>query len=801
ARQLEKFLVENPSSSWHFSAGYKLGVALFAEGNAVAAREAWQSVLESASVDGQDKDLARRRAQESGKNAVLTPVESAANKEIAPWALYLIGESYLQEKRFREAGLAYAKMAATWNEHLLAGYSLFRLAWCLRQEEDQAAAQGNLIRLIESYPNHPIVPYAQIMLGNLILGRGRVAEAARYYQEAADAMMPKDIGEAALALAFRANYGNSNYDSLVSAYNLSLNSYPPTDKVWRAWTHLYVAEGYYRRGHFLQAQEAYSVILKQYPSSPCWVQALDGLAWSLFKQGKYDWALKERERLAAMRDDERVSRDLLERNAYEKANILFNLKKYAQALEQYERFIAASKDAELLAQAKFRMGLSYTHLGYHGQAIDVWKEISRDYPESPAAPQALWNVADTYFRAAQYDQAIGHFQEHMKSFFKEGKEPQARLRIAQSYYNSRRYAQAAEAFQALILNHPGTPQAQEGLNFLTAILDMPDDRSRARETLRHVAGYFGGANEMGAQAQFFIAQSYFNNQEFARAAEDLEKMGAGNLPPERLADREYYLGESYYKENLWKQAGGAFGRLIENFPKDNRTPFAMYRLGTCYFKQDSFIEASAAFENLAQKHPASEYASGALYNAAQSYKSAQNWLKAENAFIFYIQKYPEKILETGVRETLAEVYEEQKKYALAVAQLDLVRQGEKKAEARPKEGSGVSGGKWGETTLRLAGLHVLDGQEALAMKEYEAMLGQLSPRDSFRTTAAVRLGELYEKAERWKDAVKVYETLIRELSKPETSQAARARIEYLQANHSDVLAPASKEQSRPRKTR
>ncbi|MBI2069946.1 MAG: tetratricopeptide repeat protein [Elusimicrobia bacterium] len=773
-RRFESFLETYSTGSFRWAAHYKIGASYFAEEDYLAAREALQTVLEGPSA-GPAGELALHHG--SGR----LPGSIAQNgNEFVPWALYLIGESYLKEKRFREAGYALSKMANTFPAHSLAANALYKLSWCFIQDSDLAAAESNLRQLAALYPNHSILSYGQLLLGRILRNQGKYAEAARAYQKSIDLTFPGEVAEAAMALASQVHYLGDNDAALVSGYHLLVNNFPPAANPWRAWSYLFVAEGYFKRGHYREAADIYEAIIKAYPSSPAWPHAQNGLAWSFFKMGRFSEALGIRDKILKM-TGEAFPADLLLVNDYERGNVLFNLKRYSDALEQFERFGEKNSGHDLAPEAKYRIGLCYAQLGYHGQSLEVWEALRKTHAGSEAAMRASWMIADTYFRAAKYDAAVGAYQQIIEANPKDSRLPQARLRIAQSHYNNQKFPEAMEAFQSLIVNHPDTPEAKEGLDFLASLLERAELRHLAQDRLHNAAAFLGASSKLGAEAQFIIAQSYFTAGDWAHAAEDLEKLGIAGFDAERLALKEYYAGESYYQLGKWKNAVRAFERLVKNFPQDERVAFALFRLGASYFKLENFRDAAQYFEALAQNYPKSDQAASAMYNAAMSYKSAKTWTQAENAFLNYMRKFPDKAKETGAREELAAVYEEQKKYGDAAMQLDDARKEIGRLEPR-----------YGEMSFKIAELRVLGGQDDAAIQTYELLLEELPAKNEWRLSALIKLGELYEKNSRWQDAIRVYDLLVKDAVKPEWVQAGKARAEFIKTNHPEIFGGGKK---------
>lgn len=747
----ENFLRLYPESPYRYGAKYKIGLAYFARDQFVEARNTLQEVAET------EADAASPKA------------------EFPIWAQYIIGESYLKENRLRDASFAYGKTATDAADIPFGANALYKLSWCYYLKEDYAAGEANLNKLLVSYPRHRLAPYAQVMLGNTHTHTKNYRPAVTAYQKTVDTAFPDEIAEAALALANRAMVLDANYGSLISGYHLLLNNYPPSPNPWRGLTYLYIGEAYFRSNLYTEASNVYQSILKFHPTSQAAFYAQDGLAWSLFKLGRHQEAALQRQRLGGI-NAPATPAELLLRNDYELGNALFNQKKYTEALEKLEKFARDNPEHELAAEAYLRIGLCYTQLGYHGQAIETWQNLKEKYSASPAAKEAFWKIADTYFRAQKYGEAIGTYEDIMTRYPNTEDLVLAKLRVAQSYYNAQNDEAALEAFQNLILKHPDDKYAPESLDFLTTLLENQKHQTRALDAMQVIAKMLGHTSPIGAEAQLRIAQHYFDVQQWSEAAKALEELGGKFLPAKRLAQKEHLLGEAYYQQAIYKQAAGAFERLAANFPQDENAAFALFRTGSSYYKLEEYEKAARAFARTTSNFPNSEYADNSLYNAALSFKKAKLWEEAQAALADYMRLYPAKAKESQAREELAGIYQEQKNYAQAVKLLEEVRQG-----LEP------SGERFGEITNQIAENYLLQGTESAAILEYEKAMSALSDSSPWRINAGVKLGDLYEKSGLWKEAVRVYQEIVNSALKKEWGDAAKARMDYIRNNHPEVF--------------
>jgi tetratricopeptide (TPR) repeat protein len=522
--------------------------------------------------------------------------------------------------------------------------------------------------------------------------------------------------------------------------------------------------------------ELYKLIQSVYPTSPLLIYAQDGAAWANFFNEDYSEAQDIRDKIRNISRQKELPEYIVLGNQYETANILFNRKKYLKSLDIFDNYYKQNPDHYLAPRAYLRAGLCCHQLEYYGQAIEIWEELERKYADKPEAGEALWKVADTYFRAQVYNKAIETYNKILGKYIKDNKESiKAHLRIGQSYYNSKDYSMAVESLRNLILKFPEESGAYEALDFLTVLLEIPESKSLALSALQDLVKTLGIKTPMAVGAQFRLARNYFENKNYSKTVEMLEKLINDLMESERLADSNYYLGESYYQLSEFDKAAQIYKRFVENFPEDNRIISSLFRMGSSYFKAEDYAAATETFEKLVQIYPDTEYSAAAIYNTALAYRKLEQWENATNALQVYKEKYPDLAESQGVDVDIVSIHEEQNQYKKAI---EVLLANRKILDAQSEA--------WGDITFHIAENYMALGEEDNSVAEYQKLISSAgkSP-NSWVINAMVRLGEYYEKRDLVKKAVSVYEELYSKAknmaNKPPWLEAIKARIETIRA--------------------
>jgi TolA-binding protein len=776
----EQFLHAYPQSRLKPGTMFKIGFSQYELQEYLAARGSFQSVL-----------------------------QLAADNEFAPLSLYMTAETFMQERRFKEAGFAYADMAASFSGPL-AGNAQFKLAWTFFQQGELSSAEAAARQMLIKHPGHALAPISAMLLGDILTRNERYGDAVLAYQRALD-MLPDaplsqerktEIREACLALLNRANLLGKDYGRLVSGYRYLMQEIKPSLHPWRAVTLLILAEGCFRQGLYDEALAIYKNVLKSYPANPDAAYAVDGIAWCLFKKGEYAQAEEFRRKLEEYRSlpkvaaaktvlsGEQVGEGLFTASEFEMATIRFNQKKYLEALEAYEAFEKKHPNDPLAAQAALQMGWCAYRLEYYGQSIKTWERVETTYPQSPAAAQAAWATADTYFRAGQYEKAIAVYRRIVETYRADPAVGHARLRIAQSYYNGKEILKAIGAFEEILNAAPESAESGPVLDFLTQLLYREDSRPQALEALGRVAETNPNA-PLAARARLRIAKNAFEGRDYPEAVKQLEPLTTRLMEAGEQADAQFMLAEAYYNLQRYKDAAWAYDRFTTNYPGDERHMPALFHLGASRFKLEDHAGAAQAFQAVREKYPKASYAPVALFNSALAYRKLGRWEDAALALKNYKKDYPEAAKTSNASAELLAVYEEHRQYAAAIETLLEERETLPEDDARRLE-----------LTYRLGEDYAALEKENEAVAAYESLAANPMKGNAYRLSALAKLGEIYEKRALWDKALAIYDDLSRSAARGDWAEAAKARAEAVReklrsAAPSNAASPAEPQPAHP----
>jgi TM2 domain-containing membrane protein YozV len=141
------------------------------------------------------------------------------------------------------------------------------------------------------------------------------------------------------------------------------------------------------------------------------------------------------------------------------ADHLFEQGDYYRAITEYERVIFFHPNDPLARTARFQIALSYFKGDRLDQAIDRFRDISRDLPNDEVGRKAYFLLGEAYYQKREYARAVEVFTSFCETYPTDPQADAARIRTGWSYLRQGNWRQASEEFQKLPPDSPLHAQA------------------------------------------------------------------------------------------------------------------------------------------------------------------------------------------------------------------------------------------------------------------------------------------------------------------------------------------------------
>ena len=594
----------------------------------------------------------------------------------------------------------------------------------------------------------------------------------------------------------------------------------------------YLDEVYFRRGEYyfvrkkyLDAEDAYSAIIKMGTTSSYYELALYKLGWSLYKQELYEDALRN---YLAMLD--------------------YRLSIGYDFDQEYD------EDDELRLADTFRViSLSFSYLG----GPEVVDEYFAKHGQRSYADKIYGNLAEFYFGKLRYEDAASVYKSFIKLNPYHHASPYFSMRIVEIYdeagfpklvVEAKKEFAATYALDAEYWNYTNVEDAPEVVGFLKQNLtdlashyhalyqqeeltdDKPANFGEAQHWYREFLASFPKEPE-SPQINYQLANLLLENENFGDAAKEYERTAYDYAPHEQAAAAGYAAIYAY-REQL-KLATGAQQlevkqaavssslRFADTFPDHKEAPVVLGKAADDLYEMKNLPLAIQSAHKLIETYPDAERSlvrsawavianssldiaeyknaelaytkvlqltdpddetrqniveglAAAIYKQGEQANQLEDYRTAAANFLRIKDVAPTSSISVGAEYDAASALMKVEDWTQASAVLEAFRKNHADNELAP------------EATKQLAYIYHEAGQVERSAAEYERIAAEATdPEDSRK--ALLTAGELYDDAGNATDTLRVYKRYVDAYPRPlDVAMETRNRIAELYKSQQDL---------------
>lgn len=315
-------------------------------------------------------------------------------------------------------------------------------------------------------------------------------------------------------------------------------------------------------------------------------------------------------------------------------HFLFNQKKFPEAIAAY--IASGNSDKSLYYQAA-----SLYRMDYFTDAMEKWKLLAKEYPESRLTETALFRVGRTEFELGYSTEAVATFAAFIHKYPNSPRAKDALLQSAHALYNAGNPSAASHLYADYLARHTAPDDLIAVTPYLAACyIQMGKSPIEAETLLSRLP-----AADVLADVQWQHGAESFNDKQYADAATVFAALLRTAPANEKAPDALFYRAESLFLSEEWPQAEAAYRHYRANHPAFDapHSPLALFHEGVAAYRQDKLLDAGRLFEDFMARFPSHDLAPGARENLLLCYYGLGDWETMEKMKI----KYPEKYVATA----------------------------------------------------------------------------------------------------------------------------------------------------------
>lgn len=329
-----------------------------------------------------------------------------------------------------------------------------------------------------------------------------------------------------------------------------------------------------------------------------------------------------------------------------RARIRFEANDFAGAAGILDSGVFREK-TNLADYALWLRGRSFQQLNRHIEAMGVYEDLAKNFPNSLKAKEAklLWaESAAIAGQAARIPVFLADLnQKH---------NPQALLLTAKSYEQQNNQAEAIRFYRQVYFYGAGTDAAKEAETKLTALGQSLAPQT-AEEIETRAERLYKTKNYAEAAEAFTELLTKFPNSSspqihlkrliaFANARKTSDAQMAFNLIPSGAPEKEqgfYELVRGFAKARQWSEAKQILNQMREEYPKSKYTPKALVEAGTIAGEQRNKLDETFFLRSAVAAYPEAIDVAGAQFELAWAEHESGDFQKSSQMLIEHLARY------------------------------------------------------------------------------------------------------------------------------------------------------------------
>jgi len=626
-------------------------------------------------------------------------VENFPDSQFLHRAAFRRAELDWQAGRLKEGAGRFEKVLERKPPNDIEAASLYYLGLCLVGIDQFKEAEKNWRRLLKNHDPSPYTDYASLALADLLTKqKGSDKEIFSLLKKIMDEPETPALGAEATARSGLLAYRNQDMTT-ASGYFAVLGEKYPKDE-WNTRVRLEASWAYLLDGKVGEARSLARAGLKDAAKSgrPDWLYVLANIernAGSFADAKKY-----YDEFLTAAPQHESASSA-----AYEACGLAYQQSEYERVLELST--MAAGDPGKDLAVLWMKAG-AYKELGQSAEAVTVYEQIIRDYPDSDRAPSAAYQLA--WFAEQKND-----------------------------------YAAAAKGFEKVAADYQNSPVAADALMAAASIYMRDHKTEDAISAWKKLAVQYPDYTMLD-EAYIGMARAEVELQRNSDAAKSLQSLISVYTNSRHLAEAHYVRGTLYEQEGQFEEAEFHYLRAISLKPVPSLVKSIQHRRVAVLQRQGRNDDAAQLMNKLLETDKESHLPSPLLEWLARWNLENKKIAQAETAAL--------RLAETG--ETAG--WKQAGWYIAGMAAL------EQKKQSKALEAFTAAAG-FELNTRETADAYFQLGEISLDKKRWEDAVGYFSraaeratsdPLMDIRARSYLKLGVSYEAMENWTEAGRYY---------------------------------------------
>jgi TolA-binding protein len=509
---------------------------------------------------------------------------------------------------------------------------------------------------VERYPDEqPYFDHALLLKGMVEENLSDWEAARESYGQVLSRDSARDLWPESLYRLGGIELRSAEYSRGLKAFSRLLVEFP--DSAYAEEAVFFLGECQFFLGRYSEAEGSFRSVLASDPPQEQAQTSLYRMALLLAELGRRSESLEFCRELELRFPRSRYLQPL----ARLKADLLFDLKRYAEAFDAYrlaletgpeegerqviyynmglsaylsgdlrrsmgplEKGLRGSK--QIAEQSLFRLAAVQAQLGMVQEAAERFEEFRRLYPSSASREEATRILAALYFDGGRLRDAEALYTELITRYPDSSYQDEYLFKRGSAYLQGGSIAAALEDFHSLNERWPKSAYAEESTYNVGYIYSERGEYKRSIPYFEEVLRT-GPSAELAGRSALAAGVCAFNMGDYQQALRWFQRnTGLGSQPAERssawVGESWFYLGRTYYKIERLEAAADSFARAAElmggsggGTGPGSQGEEALFWQGLSEFRMERFRQAKQTFLTLTGRYPEGRRLAESFYRA------------------------------------------------------------------------------------------------------------------------------------------------------------------------------------------
>jgi TolA-binding protein len=509
---------------------------------------------------------------------------------------------------------------------------LYGRAMELINDDALAQADGLLDRILKDPNNQPVIAPSQFWKGEIAYRQNRLDDAIRNYNN----YLTSSFYQSGEVSQQNARY-NLGYCYLRKEnYKLAQGFFDQVAKTVNLNSPDIVQDAYLRSADC-------SFMNREFAKAKTMYNTAVGYSWPASDYATYQLAMiagvnSSNDKIKTLQSFERKfpSSELVPYVNMEIANTYLGDEKFREAIPYLNNVIKSEDAGSLKPRAYLRVGIAQYNLNNNTEALNAYKKLIAEYPNSPEVDEALESARAIYIEEGKTNEYVDFAKASGRSVSTSQQDSLA-YAAAESKYASGDQNASITAFNSYLQQFPNGAHAMDALYLRSDIYNKRKDWKNAIEGYIQVADR--APNKYAEQSAHQAARiSFFELKDYQQAEKYFTVLKSITGEREMRLDAMRGLLRSQYQLKKFEEGSSNANELLneKSISTDDKV-LASMMLGKFNQSKAQFSEAIELFKNVVNLSKAA-YAAEARYEIASSYYLMDDLKNAEKAAFETINK-------------------------------------------------------------------------------------------------------------------------------------------------------------------